>query len=407
VAAHASDGVELDGGYGWVVVGAAFASMACVFGVAYSYGAFFDAIAHDLGTGKGATSLPYAITTALFFVLGVFTGPLGDRFGPRRVVLAGALTMTAGLLLTAAVRSLWVDYVTYGLGVGVGVACGYVPMVAAVSAWFPRRRGIATGIAVSGIGVGTIVTPIVAAALIGSIGWRWAYVALALTTFAVLLVAAMLVATPPAHAAVPLRLSPAVRTRVFARLYVSGLLMSFPLAITFVYLAPFAEDHHSSRFAASALVSLVGAGSVVGRLGLGWYADRRDRVATFRACLLLMAAACALWFAASAYAALAVFALLFGVAYGGWVALSPAVAADLFGAAALGGSIGALYTSGAVGSLAAPPLAGFVIDATHTYRWVLGAAVVLAGVAFAWLLPVRPAARRESADHRGADPPLI
>ncbi len=362
--------------------------MACVFGVAYSYGAFFNAIADDLGAGKGATSFPFAITTSLFFLLGVVTGPLADRYQTRRVVLVGAAAMTLGLLLTAAASSLWVDYVTYGLGVGIGVACGYVPAVAVVSAWFPRRRGVAVGLAVAGIGVGTIVSPVISAALIDAFGWRWAYVVLAAASCATLVVAAGLLRTPPGHVPVPLRLSPAVRTRSFGWLYVSGLFMTFPIAVTFVYLAPFAEDHGTGHFAASALVSLVGAGSVLGRIGLGWLADRGGRMMTLRGCFLLIAVACVLWLAAERYWLVAVFALLFGVGYGGFVALMPAVAAEVFGAAALGGTIGALYTSGAVGALVGPPLAGLTIDETDTYRWALAGLAVLALASFACLLPV-------------------
>ena len=365
--------------------------MAVVFGVAYSYGAFFDAIARDLHAGKGATSLPFAITSALFFVLGIVTGPLADRFGPRRVELAGAAALGAGLLLTALLHRLWLLYLSYGGGVGIGIACGYVPMVAAVSAWFPRRRGTALGIAVSGIGVGTIVGPLVAAALIGAIGWRWSYVVLGLASFALLVASGAVVRLPTRHEAVPLGLSPAVRTRTFGWLYAAGLLMAFPLTVTFVYLAPFAEAHGSGRVAAAALVSVVGVGSVGGRLGLGWLADRGNRLATLRGCFVVMAAATALWLAAGGYATLVVFALAFGVGYGGWVALMPAVVADLFGAAALGGSIGALYSSGAVGALLGPPLAGVVVDSTGSYRWVLAAMLVLASASALCLAAVRPA----------------
>ena len=99
-------------------------------------------------------------------------------------------------------------------------------------------------------------------------------------------------------------------------------------------------------------------------------------------------AASACWLAGGSYATLVVFALAFGVGYGGWVALMPAVVADVFGAAALGGTVGALYTSAALAALLAPPLAGIVIDATDTYRWVLAAVLAAALAAFACLLPV-------------------
>ncbi|MFP3711765.1 MFS transporter, partial [Paraburkholderia sp. SIMBA_009] len=70
-------------------------------------------------------------------------------------------------------------YVAYGLGVGFGVGCAYVPAVGAVQRWFVRRRGFASGLAVAGIGVGTLVMPPLASALIAHVGWRGAYVTLA------------------------------------------------------------------------------------------------------------------------------------------------------------------------------------------------------------------------------------
>jgi len=153
------------------VVAAAFVSMFAVFGVVYSFGVFFDPMAREFGTGRGLTSVVFAVTAFLFFVLGAMTGPLADRIGPRRVVLVGAGATGGGLILTAAAPSIWLGYLTFGLGVGLGTACGYVPMVAAVGGWFERRRALAIGIAVSGIGVGTLAVPPAAALLVGALGW--------------------------------------------------------------------------------------------------------------------------------------------------------------------------------------------------------------------------------------------
>ena len=85
--------------------------------------------------------------------------------------------MGAGLVSTSRIDHLWLSYLTYGVGVGIGVACGYAPMVAVVSGWFVRRRNTALGIAVSGIGFGTIVGAPLAAKCIPLYGWRHTYVA--------------------------------------------------------------------------------------------------------------------------------------------------------------------------------------------------------------------------------------
>ena len=90
-----------------------------------------------------------------------------------------------GLGLASVARSLIEVYAAYGLGVGLGIGCAYVPAVAAVQRWFIRRRGFASGLAVSGIGVGTLVAPPVAAFLIGLLGWRETYLALGIFTLVV------------------------------------------------------------------------------------------------------------------------------------------------------------------------------------------------------------------------------
>ena len=94
------------------------------------------------------------------------------------------------------------------------------------------------------------------------------------------------------------------------------------------------------------------------------------------------------------YEGLVVFAFLMGFGYGGWVALSPSVAADLFGPEGLSGTLGALYTSAAIGALLGPPAAGFVKDATGTYRPAIAAAMVLAVASLLVILPLRPPGRK-------------
>ncbi len=229
-------------------------------------------MAREFGTGHGATSVIFALTAFGFFTLGAVSGPVADRVGPRRVVLAGALAMGAGLALTAFVPSIWLGYVTYGLGVGVGTACGYVPMVAAVGGWFQRGRAFAIGLAVSGIGVGTLAVPPLAAVAIGPLGWRRTYLGFAAASFVILAVCALLAARPPAAAGTPVRLGRAVRTRGFVLLYASGLVSSFSLFLAVVHIVPYAVALGAGPVAAAALISIVGAAALPG--GSSWAARR-------------------------------------------------------------------------------------------------------------------------------------
>ena len=152
-------GTGLDSPRAWGVVAAAFAAMFVAFGIAYSYGAFLEEMRADFGVGRAAGATFFSLTSLLYFGLGGVSGAAGDRFGQRRVLLVGAAAFGLGLVATARAGSIGVALLAYGLGVGIGVACAYVPMVALVGAWFERRRTLALGVAVAGIGVGTLAIP--------------------------------------------------------------------------------------------------------------------------------------------------------------------------------------------------------------------------------------------------------
>ncbi len=380
----------LDSRRGWLVVAAAATSMFAVFGVAYSFGAFFGSMSDEFGVGSGPTALFFSITISLSFFLGLFTGRWADRVGPRRVLLAAATSLTGGLLATAAVQSIWLGYLTYGVGIGVAVACGYVPMVAAVSGWFERQRATALGVAVAGIGLGTLVGSPVAARLIDATSWRTTYVIFAAVGGALLLLAATVAEHGPAapHAARPRRLSELLAIADFRLLYAATVFASLGLFVPFVFVADYAEERGVSSVRAAALVGIIGGASIVGRLGLGRLADTIGTLRLFIGSFALMAASHLVWLAAAdRYWQLVVYAVVLGVGYGGFIALAPAVAAQRFGLAGLGGVLGTLYTAAGVGSLGGPPLAGVLIDSTG-YTAAIGFATATAAVATVLLLPL-------------------
>ena len=145
--------------HGWFVVAGAFAVTFVGFGCAYTFSAFLESLQRDFGASRGSVSLVFSLAGFLYFGLGIVSGPLADRFGSRRLAVIGMLLTGLGLAAASFARSLVEVYAAYGLGVGIGVGCAYVPAVGAVQRWFVRRRGFASGLAVSGIGVGTLAMP--------------------------------------------------------------------------------------------------------------------------------------------------------------------------------------------------------------------------------------------------------
>ncbi len=383
----------LDSRRGWVVVAAAFVSTFTVFGVAYSFGAFFDSMAEEFGTGKGATALMFSITTCWYFVLGLGSGKAADRFGPRPVLIAGALLLGGGLLITSRVDSIWLGYLSYGLLVGSAVACAYVPMVATVGGWFLRRRTAALGIAVAGIGVGTLVMAPLSERLIDAHGWRTAYVVLGIGGTAALLLASLGAHRPPVDVGQPpVPISRLARDRGFGVIWLATFLMSLALFVPFVFIADYAEGEGIGSGPAATLVGLIGASSVIGRLGLGALGARLGPIRLMQLSFAMVSGSFLLWlFAGGSYPMLVVFTVVMGVGYGGFIALAPAVAAILFGTVGLGAILGALYTAAGFGGLAGPPLAGAVIDGISYSAAIIMAMVLCAASTVVLLtLPNRP-----------------
>ena len=386
----------LDSGRAWVVATAGCAVNAWTFGVFYSFGAAFEQMADEFDAGLGATAAVFAITTFLFFAGGAVAGPLGDRYGARPMVAFGAVAIGAGLLLTAQVQSLGLGYVTYGIGVGVGIASYLVPMTASVGGWFERRRSMALGLYTGGIGLGTLLLVPLSERLIRTEGWRFAFRVLGIGSLLVFGLAALVIRRPPggATAAVRKPVREIVRRFGFARLYVASFLMTVALFVPFVFIVKYATDRGVSSPAAAALISVIGVGSVVGRFGLGAAGVRVDIFGLTFVSYAVQPFAYGIWLASGGnYAALVVFTALLGAAYGGYVALGPVLAAELYGIDGLGAVLGVLYTSAGIGGLIGPIAAGFVLDETGSFTVIIVAAIaltVLATAAF-WPLRRRPA----------------
>ncbi|WP_346623810.1 MFS transporter [Blastococcus montanus] len=380
---------SVDSARAWVMVAAAFAAMFVSFGIAYSFGAFLEPMAAEFGSGRGATSAFFALTSLTYFGLGALSGVAVDRYGPRRVLLVGGVALGAGPAATSQAGELWIGLLTYGLGVGIGVACAYVPMVAVVSGWFERRRTLAIGVAVTGIGLGTLAVAPLAAALIRELGWRNTHLVLGLAGAAVLTACAFVVERPPVQAGpAALTLREAARNRDYRRLYLASGLMAVALFVPFVHLPGYAQETGVDPVAAAALVGVIGLASTAGRLLLGLVAARIGTLRAFQGCFLTMGASFVLWGLGGGYGALLAFAVVLGVGYGGFVAIGPAVVAERFGTTRLGALLGVLYTSAGLGSAVGAPLAGAAVDASGSYVPVIAGCLALGLAAYLAVLRV-------------------
>jgi MFS family permease len=375
--------------YAWVVVWAVFVCLAVIFGVSYSFAAFFASFAHEFAAQRADVSLVFGLSGLLYFVLGAGGGMLADRFGPRVVCCAGMCSIALGLAASSFANSIAMVYLAYGVGIGIGIALVYTPSISCVLPWFTQRRGLAAGIASAGIGAGTVLFPLLATQAIAALEWRGALRVLALGVLLVGVGAACVLRRAPLPAATTsvsprgASLREALRSRGFWWLYLAVVAAGPSMFIPFAHVSASARDLGLGEARAVGLVGLIGIGSLAGRFAIGSLADRLGRTLTLTLAQAAMGLAYLLWNAASGYPALALFALVFGLSYGGIVALLPAICMDLFGARAVASILGTLYTGAAVGNLLGPVAAGAVFDRAGSYTPVMWGCLVLSAVASA------------------------
>jgi MFS family permease len=375
--------------YAWVVVWACFGSLALIFGVSYSFAAFFASFAAEFAAQRADVALVFGLCGLIYFVLGVGGGMLADRFGPRAVCMAGMVFIAAGLLGTSLAQSMATVYLCYGVGIGIGIALVYTPSIACVQPWFTRRRGLAAGIASAGIGAGTLVVPLLASGAIAWLQWRDALRLMALAVLVLGLGCAALMRRAPAaqatHGGANLppghTLREALHSRKFWWLYLGAVLAAPSMFVPFAHVSAAARDAGIDAAQAVGLVGLIGIGSLIGRFAIGALADRLGRSLTLALMQGAMGASYLLWAGAASYPLFALFALCFGLSYGGIVSLLPALCMDYFGARAVASIIGMLYSGAALGNLLGPVLAGLVFDHTGSYGLVIWVCLALSALA--------------------------
>jgi MFS family permease len=383
---------------GWLMVAAAFVVGFVVFGLLYSFGVFLGPIVADFHASRAAASALFSATGLGFYLAGPVTGHLGDRFGPRIMAGAGAVLMGAGLVLTAFIDRLWVGYVTYGLGAGVGASCAYIPTLALVGGWFVRQRRTALGVAAAGTGFGTLIVPPLAAALIERYGWRVTDIVLGLGCFVLLALCAAVVRPSPLTGGVARRpLHRVVGSFPFVMLYACWALGTTALFVPLVYLPAFAMEHGASHVAASALLSLLGGMGLIGRLGTGALGNRIGMAGFYKGSVLLMGVSYVLWLMMSSYGGLVVFVVVLGLGYGARIALIPGVLIEFFGLNNLGVMLGIFFTGSAIASGLGPLLAGFIVDRTGSYDWGIVFALAMGLLAFLTVVPLRISAETRDA----------
>ncbi len=166
--------------YGWVIIGVSFFTLFFTLGTRFSFGVFYVAILKDYGWGRGETAGAFSLALVIHALFATVTGTLIDRFGPRTLFPLGATLLALGLVAASRITSIWHLYLFFGVIMAIGInTLSYAPHMSLIPKWFIRKRGLAAGLVLAGIGVGTMVMAPLIQFIIDIMGWRSALLILA------------------------------------------------------------------------------------------------------------------------------------------------------------------------------------------------------------------------------------
>lgn len=396
--------------YGYVIVLGSFIILLIAWGAQYSFGVFFKPIMNEFGWTRAATSGAYSLGMVLYGGFGIFSGRLSDRFGPRLVVTVSGLLTGLGLSLMSQISSIWQIYLFYGVLVNAGIAGTVVPLLSTVARWFVNRRGMASGIAMSGIGAGTAIMPPLANQLISNYSWRTSYVVVGSIVMAVTVIIAQFLRRDPSQMGLlayngdsvdtdslnsgihEFSLQEAIRTRQFWIIFVMFFCGAFGIQTVIVHIVNHATDIGISAATAATILSVVGVVGIGGRIGMGSIADRIGSRRAMIIVLTLMSASFLWLLSANELWMLYLFASAFAVAYGGHSALLSPIAAEFFGLRAHGMVFGLILFAVAIAEATGSLVSGRIFDISGSYYWAFILCAIL-GVAGAVLSILLKAAR--------------
>lgn len=396
--------------YGWWIVGACFFISLYVGGVVfYGFTAFFGPLADKFHWSYAQISFAASLRGMETGLLAPLVGMLVDRWGPRRLLFSGAIITSLGLILLSRTTSLGTFYGAFVL-LAIGMStCSSTVLMTAVANWFRRKIGIATGIMICGYGFSGLLIPVIVN-LIDTYEWQKALTILAIGVLAVCLPMSLVVRHKPEQygyqpdgevsniatsndlnkaqtVEADVGAKQAVKSRTFWHITLALLCQMLILSAVVTHVMPYLSSIGFTRAIAGLVAAGIPLASIAGRLGLGWLGDRLDKRRVIAAALVMMCGGllCFGFISSRATWLLVPFLILFGIGYGGANTLRASVISEFFGRRNFGAIHGIVIGIMMLGSIAGPPLAGWVFDNWGSYQPIW---FVFAGLAVVALLTV-------------------
>ncbi len=364
-----------------------FLSLFSIVGLAF-YGLpfFYDFWMEDFGWSRATVTSGNAVGKIILALFAFLTGWIVDRFGPRRVMLVGILLGGTALIGLSRMTSLWMFYLFYFINALAYMSGGPLPNQVLISRWFDSSRGKAMGIAYIGIGVGGMLVPLIANWLNQSFGWQNALMILGFLMIAIAFPMIWFIKDNPESRIIgsgsekeiiPFRTI--LKKRNVYLLLIGSMLSIAAVSGTSQNLKLFFSfDLGYTQTQSASIMSLVLASSIIGRLLMGWLADKLPKKYVMILIFTLVSCSIPLLYAASTPGVIYLFAIIFGIALGGDYMIIPLMAAELFGVRILGRIMGIVISADVLGEALAPVLVGWLRDQGGSYTTGFTALIIFA-----------------------------
>ncbi|KAF9912762.1 hypothetical protein BX616_010234 [Lobosporangium transversale] len=343
-----------DGGYGWVVVGACFLNNFSMLGIMFSWGIFQQLYKTEVFPGQvSAVSWIGTLAFGSMYIIGGVFSLFAAKIGYRKMILIGSILVAGGCVGASFATEL-------------GAAMANPCILAAPSQWFVKRRGMASGIGISGSGIGGLVFSVLIQKLNASIGYRWCLRVLAIIVWCSMVISGILIrqfsATGARAVNVSMKDIETMRRPAFLIMITGVLLTSFGYFAPLNLLPSYAVDHNLSQSQGAMINSFLNGASFFGRFAGGIFGDRFGLVNLTLFCVATSALTTLLiWMFATTLPVLLVYVILYGLMGGGFISLLAPVLAEQFGTGSLTILVGVTFGVNGFGSLTGTPIAAAIL----------------------------------------------
>lgn len=363
----------IDGPYAWMRLAVSLL-LATVGGVGlWSMVVVMPSVQAEFGVDRATASVPYTMTMVGFGLGNVFIGYAIDRWGYWRPAIVASLMLAAGFLASAASGSVGQLTVVHGVLIGIGSSVIFGPLIADISHWFLKRRGLAVSIAAAGNYLAGAVWPLIMSPIMHAYGWRTTYVVIALACLVTMVPLALLLRRPPplhgsaaakARATKPIQLSP---NALQVLLIIAGLSCCAAMSMPQVHLVAYCMDLGYGMARGAEMLSVSLAAGVVSRIVSGLLSDSIGGVKTQIIGSALQGLSLMLYIPFNGLAELYVVSLVFGLSQGGIVPAYAMIVREYMAPEEAGRRVGLVMMATTFGMAIGGWMAGWIYDVTGSY----------------------------------------